>query len=123
MSAVLVIDDDPLMLSLMARLVELMGHSVQPAETGLAGLHCFEEMQPKLVITDLFMPAGHGDELIRQLRRAGPALKIIVVSGGAMTGDRAQARRLDVDAVIGKPFRVAEFVATVQAVLSNTPVC
>jgi DNA-binding response OmpR family regulator len=121
MSQVLVIDDDPLMRSLMRRLVESMGHSVLWAENGLDGLDLFERFRPELVVTDIYMPEGGADELIPRLRRLEPRVKIIVVSGGATTGDPAKATNLSADMVLGKPFRVADFLAAVGTILRGAP--
>jgi CheY-like chemotaxis protein len=122
-SLVLVIDDDPMMRSLMARLIESMGHTILSAENGEDGLALFEQLQPALVVTDLVMPAGGGEELIPRIRRIVPDVKIIAVSGRAVTGNADQARLLSADAMVGKPFRVAEFIATIDNVLGNSNIC
>ncbi|HVJ53394.1 MAG TPA: response regulator [Aliidongia sp.] len=123
MSLVLVIDDDPMMRSLMARLIESMGHTTMTAENGEDGLALFEQFRPALVVTDLVMPLGGGDELIPRIRRIVPDVKIIAVSGRAVTGSAEEARLLAADAMVGKPFRVAEFIGTIDNILGRSNIC
>jgi len=122
-SLVLVIDDDPMMRSLMARLIESMGHTTMTAENGEDGLALFEQFRPALVVTDLVMPLGGGDELIPRIRRIVPDVKIIAVSGRAVTGSAEEARLLAADAMVGKPFRVAEFIGTIDNILGRSNIC
>jgi two-component system response regulator len=120
---VLVIDDDPLMRSLMVRLVESLGHRVLSAENGSRGFESFDRFRPDLVVTDIYMPTGGGAELIPRLRNLTPDVKIVAVSGGATTGDLAEARILAADAVLGKPFRVIEFITMIRGILGNPAAC
>lgn len=121
MSLILVIDDDLAMRALMARLAESAGHEVVLAEGAYEGLQTFFRIAPDLVITDLSMPDGDGAPLIAEIRRFSPDAKIMAVSGKLTPndGDRSgDGSELEVNAVLGKPFRAREFCETIGDLLA-----
>lgn len=123
MPLVLIIDDDPAMRVLMAKLVEACGHRTLVAEGGHQGLEAFTCTAPDLVVTDLSMPAGEGGELIAELRRRAPAAKILAVSGALVTTEMSPDQHdlpsgLAVDAVLSKPFRAREFCLLIDRLLA-----
>ncbi|MEA2756217.1 MAG: two-component system, chemotaxis family, chemotaxis protein CheY [Aliidongia sp.] len=124
MSLVLVVDDDLAMQALMARLVETAGHQAVVAGDCDQGLQLFVSLSPDLVVTDLSMPDGEGSALIDEIRRKAPGTKILAVSGRLVETDSdpwAARRSLNVDAVLGKPFRVREFCDAVAGLLVSQP--
>lgn len=82
MANILLIDDDPNLLAMTVELLQGAGHVVTSASNGNIGIRLVERQPFDLVITDLVMPEKEGIELIMELRRKHPALKIIAVSGG-----------------------------------------
>jgi two-component system chemotaxis response regulator CheY len=87
MPKILVIDDDPLVRSTIARLLSRAGYDFVLAGDGKRGLELFESEQPELVITDLIMPEKEGIETIRAIREMRPEAKIIAISGGGRLGN------------------------------------
>src|SRR5262249_36535463 len=83
MAEILVIDDDPQMGRLMARLLQRQGHVVHEAPGGRKGMELFRRFSPALVISDIVMPDGEGIETIREMRREAPEMPIVAVSGGS----------------------------------------
>src|SRR6185437_12863181 len=81
---VLVVDDDPLVSSGTAGMLEDLGHSVLEASSGNAALELLRSEPPfDLVITDHAMPGMSGTELARQLRQTWPTLPVLLVTGYA----------------------------------------
>lgn len=80
---VLLVDDHPMIRSAIQVLVdkqedlEVCGEAVDPAET----LQQIESARPDLILLDLVLKQGHGLELIGEIRRRYPGVKIIVFSG------------------------------------------
>jgi CheY-like chemotaxis protein/phosphoribosyl 1,2-cyclic phosphodiesterase len=116
-----IVDDDPDILSLVARILEDAGHSVQSATTGRQALQEIPALRPDCVITDIIMPELDGFELTRELRRRPElkSMKIIVLSMKAYDFDRRRARELGADGYITKPIQRDTFMKAVAASVSE----
>src|SRR5689334_9812654 len=80
MPHILVVDDDALMLSLMAK--ALAGYHVTVARGGTEALHAAGRQSVlDLIVTDYLMPEMTGDELLGRLRESRPNLKALIVTG------------------------------------------
>jgi two-component system, chemotaxis family, chemotaxis protein CheY len=116
MPKILVIDDDPLVRSTVARILRHRGYEAILAEDGHKGLKLFQSEAPDLVITDIIMPDREGIETIREMRAVRADVKIIAISGGGRLGNLdllAMAGKLGADEIVAKPFDAAELVAPV----------
>ena len=80
--SILVIDDDPQMLKVYQRILVYEGYRVVTAAGGKEALALCRSEAFDLVITDIFMDEMDGIELIVNLRRSYPGLKVLAVSGG-----------------------------------------
>ena len=122
MKRVLIIDDDPLILSSLRDGFKSAGYEVLEASDGNRGIQLYREQPPSLVITDILMPEKDGLEIIRELRRQSPDVKIIAMSGG---GPRQgldflpEAKLFGADRTIDKPFRFHEILTLAQEVLAE----
>ena len=103
---VLVVDDEPAIRALVAKIVERAGLEVDTAADGSIAIQKLAERDYAAIVLDLMMPIVDGYELIEHLkRRSGPRPAIIVVSAG----DSASLRMLDgavVHSIIRKPFDI-----------------
>ena len=116
MAKALVIDNDPLLLRMVERVLAVAGHQVLSAKNGFQGCKLFRAHRPDIVITDILMPEQEGIETIRDLRREEPRLAIIAMSGGGATKIMTfldYAAELGADATLAKPFRPAELIDAV----------
>ncbi len=77
---VLVVDDEPPIVELLALLFEEEGFLVLSAYDGAEGLRLARERQPDLVISDVSMPRLSGIDLVRRLRDDGRATPVILMS-------------------------------------------
>jgi len=80
---VLVIDDDLDGMQTLATLLRHMGHEVEFAINGSAGLEAAQRMEPEFVLLDLNLPGMDGFEVARRLQgaRAAPRPRIIAITG------------------------------------------
>lgn len=111
---VLLIDDDPALLALMAQAFSLAGYATLTAENGRKGLSLIDSYQPDLVVTDIVMPEMEGIGAILQIKRRARPPKIIAISGAGPGGRRdylSWARHLGADEVLAKPFRTSQLLA------------
>jgi len=114
MADILVIDDDPQMGRLMARVLQRQGHIVHEANGGRKGMEVFRRISPALVISDIVMPDGEGIETIREMRREAPEMPILAVSGGSHQALYLRAATsLGASASLEKPFEPGDLVALV----------
>jgi two-component system, OmpR family, response regulator ResD len=114
--ALLLVDDDPTLLSVLARRLSREGFDVRSAASGPAALMLLERSWPALVIVDLMMPGMDGFELCRRIKRLAD-LPIIILS--AVDAGEAKVRALEeyAEDYVTKPFNPDELVARVQRVL------
>lgn len=115
---VLVVDDEPTIVEVVARYMERAGYEAHSAHDGpealrLAGLH-----RPDLVVLDVMLPGFDGIEVMRQLHeRPGPPIGVILLTARGEESDRLVGLRHGADDYVVKPFSPAELVARVDAVL------
>jgi signal transduction histidine kinase/CheY-like chemotaxis protein len=115
---VLLVEDDALVMSATAAMLEDLGHTVVEASSGKAALQVLRENTAvDLVVTDHAMPGMTGLELAERIRAEWPALPILLASGHAELPERAGLAlpRLT------KPFRRDELEHAIASV--TTPAC
>jgi CheY-like chemotaxis protein len=100
---ILVIDDDPSWRTTMACLLRALGHTVEAAESGSAGLAFLRQTPVDLVMTDLTMPGLTGWDVAQLAKAMQPRLPVVLVTGCAYTIPPDQPERQFVDAVLAKP--------------------
>lgn len=119
--AVLVIEDDPIMLRNLAQWFRQAGSTVLLAQDGVEGLAMFEQFRPHVVVTDIIMPNREGVETLMAIKAQAPHVKVLAISGGGRLGSvdvLNTARTLGADGVLAKPFRSAEVIAAVLRLLT-----
>ena len=114
--ALLLVDDDPNLLSVLARRMAREGYDVRTAPSGPAALHALDRSWPALVIVDLMMPGMDGFELCRRIKRLAD-LPIIVLSAVDAGEAKVAALQDYAEDYVTKPFNPDELVARVQRVL------
>jgi PAS domain S-box-containing protein len=109
---ILVVDDDPLVLTNSVAMVEELGHRVLQAGTGKEALEILAANPVELLITDYAMPGMTGVALAESAQAARPGLPVVLVSGYAEL-DRQEAIGLP---RLSKPFREAELSRVIQEI-------
>jgi CheY-like chemotaxis protein len=116
---ILVVDDNAALRENISEALELEGYPVEAVAGGRQALEVLaRDPLPAVILIDMMMPGMSGRELVAALRgdtRLAP-LKIVLVSGMAPARDS-----LPVDAVLGKPFGVADLLAIVDRLLPARP--
>ena len=107
MSAVVVVDDDPLLRETIATALTRAGHEVRTAEDGRKALEQLAAWPADVVVLDILMPGQEGIETIMTLRRRPDPPLIIAMSGAGILGKMdflGAAARLGADHTLAKPF-------------------
>lgn len=115
----MLVDDHPGMARVSARLLETLGYRTSVFDDPREALEAFRAAPQgyDAVLTDLSMPQMSGEDFSRSVRQLRHTVPIIVSSGLAGSLDAGELRRLGFDAVLVKPWRLEDAVATLQRVL------
>src|SRR6266852_2302185 len=118
-TTILAADDDPQLLRLMTRNLQLEGYEVLGASDGQQALERIESTPPDLVLLDVMMPKMYGFTVCYRVREFS-AVPIIIVTARGQDQDKVRGLDLGADDYLTKPFSVDELLARVQAVLRRT---
>ena len=113
---VLVVDDEPMLRSLLSRLLRMEGYDVLEAEDGQAALNIVRAKEPDLVLLDVMLPARNGLDVLGDLRRTSN-VPVILVSALGEEADRVLGLKMGADDYVVKPFSAAELSARIESVL------
>ena len=80
--SILIVEDNDMLLELLAKRFEMLGKDVFTADNGLDGWTFFNNDDIDVVLTDICMPGMDGIELSRQIRNASPNITIALMTGG-----------------------------------------
>jgi two-component system, OmpR family, KDP operon response regulator KdpE len=121
LSTILVVDDDPQLVSFISASLEAQGYTVLIASNGLAALDKVVQYKPHLVLLDLSLPEMDGLEVLQNLREKlnipVASLPIIVLSAHDNEKDKVVALDYGADDYLTKPFGIDELMARVRAAL------
>jgi two-component system KDP operon response regulator KdpE len=118
--AVLLVDDDLNLLSVLSRRLTREGMDVSTATSGFAALELLQHAWPALLVVDMMMPRMDGFELCRRVKRIAD-LPIIVLSAVDASESKVRALEEYAEDYITKPFNPDELVARVNRVLRRAP--
>lgn len=115
---VLVVEDDPRIVSFLDKGLTAEGHSVTVASTAPEADAALEMYgaQLDLVLLDLGLPGGDGEDVLRRLRRRGTAVPVIVLTARAEVDDRVRGLDAGANDYLTKPFAFEELLARMRAV-------
>jgi two-component system, chemotaxis family, chemotaxis protein CheY len=122
MTSILLVDDDDLSRGAVHKMLERAGYQVHSTGDGQAALNHYQESPADLVITDLIMPEMDGLEIIQQLRRTNPKIRVLAISGGGRVDAEeylSVARKFGAVEVLPKPFTGQELKQAVEAALAS----
>ncbi len=117
---ILIVDDNKKVLTLFQTFLENVGYTVYVATNGNEALRVINQHPIDLIITDIVMPDKEGLELITELRRNYPDMKIIAISGGGQFSAMNylwMAKHLGADETVSKPIEMERMLATIRNVL------
>lgn len=121
MAKIIVADDEPTHLDLVAAILERAGHDVVAVASGRACLDHLGQQPADLVISDVFMPGMDGFQLMAELSNRGIVIPLVAMTGG-MRGHfepfSAIMTRLGAQAVITKPFTAEQLMDVVNRCLA-----
>ena len=121
-SKILIIDDEPDVVDMVAMNLKTEGYKVFTADNGESGLAKAKAESPNLIILDLMLPKMSGLEVCKALKRETATAKIPIVMLTAKSDevDRIVGLELGADDYVTKPFSPRELLLRVQSVLRRS---
>ena len=119
--AIMVVDDEPLILEIAVEMLETLGYRVVPAGGGQAALDLFQNLHGELdlVILDMIMPGMSGEQTYERLKAIDPSVKVMLSSGYSMSGQAERIIRKGCRDFLQKPFNLGELSRKVRAALDD----
>ena len=116
---ILIVDDEPGMRSLLARVMEKEGYSVTAVPGGAEALDLIGAGDWQLVIADIDMPGMDGIELLKRIRSGDRELPVVMITAYATVESAVEAMKLGARDYITKPFQVDELKIVVGKVFER----
>jgi putative two-component system response regulator len=116
---VLCVDDEPVILQILRRLLEVQGFEAIVCSDPLEAVASFGDGDFDVVITDIHMPTMDGLALMQAMRERQPDLPVVVVTGHGTVDTAIQALREGATGMLVKPFTGQELLAEVRRALSS----
>lgn len=118
---ILVVDDDPRLLHVVAMYLSIEGYEVDTASNGEEGLRLLEQKRPDLVILDVMMPGIDGLEACRRIK-SNPetrAIPVVLFTALSRTDDVENGRAAGANRFINKPFSLIGLGAVIRSFLAE----
>jgi two-component system, cell cycle sensor histidine kinase and response regulator CckA len=117
---ILLVDDDPLILSLGGELLEKIGYEVETAALGEEVVERFQQdPPPDLVILDCNLPGLSGLEVMRRLLTSHPGAKVLMASGFFSHQEMAELKAAGAAGFLAKPFRIGAAKSLIEEILQG----
>ncbi len=118
---VLVVDDEPDLLKLLAFLLRHEGYEVISARDGMGALEAAQRERPDLILLDVVLPDMDGREVCRRLRNspATAGTPIWMVSARTQNADIEQSLQAGADKHVAKPFKPRDITASIRKTFSG----
>lgn len=120
MYKILVVDDEPSIVTLMKFNLENAGYEVMTAADGRQGLDIALTEKPDLIVLDLMLPGMDGMDVCKMLRQEKMDTPILMLTAKDEEFDKILGLELGADDYMTKPFSPREVVARVKAILRRT---
>jgi len=119
LATILVVDDEPDLVTNCQRLLRPLGHVPLSASTAADAIAVIDREVPDLVVTDLRLPGPDGLAVARHARTRIPPIPVLLISAYDSVGMRDAARKIGVNAFLAKPFANAAFRQAVERLLED----
>ncbi len=114
---ILIIEDEPGLVTALRDRLRKEGYSVSVAKDGIAGFELATREQFDLILLDLMLPGQSGLTICQNLRKNGSSVPILMLTARRQTMDKVIGLRTGADDYLTKPFKMAELLARVDALL------
>lgn len=113
MADILIVDDDPEILSTLREILEVNGYSVRTAADGAGGIAVVRETPFRIALLDIKLPDMEGPDLLAMIRKSRPATKCIMVTGFASLENAVKSLNSGASAYVMKPVNPKNLLDTI----------
>lgn len=113
---ILVVDDEPSLLELVAQFLELESHNIKTANNGQEAFELAQQWSPDLIISDVQMPICNGLQLYEKIQTLPPPTIPILFISGYIGGDEMQMHKKNILGFIAKPFKITDLLKYIENV-------
>jgi DNA-binding response OmpR family regulator len=117
MKTILIVEDDPTIMRGVQEVLEHEHYTVLTAPNGTRGIALGKNENVNLIILDLGLPDINGEDVCRELRAAGVATPIMMLTSKSLEMDKVLGLEMGADDYMTKPFGIRELLARVRALL------
>jgi two-component system alkaline phosphatase synthesis response regulator PhoP len=121
MNRILVVEDNTDLAFGLQTTLETEGYEVDVAYDGRSGLERARQLEPDLILLDLMLPELDGYSLLREARRTGLQMPVLILTARAEEADKVLGLDWGADDYVTKPFGTLELLARVRALLRRPP--
>ena len=116
---ILLVDDEPTVLSMWSDFLVDRGYTVITAEDGIVGIEQYRKMKTMidLVILDYIMPGMSGKEVLKALKEIDSDVKVLIASGYSENGQAKGLIAGDADGFLQKPATMIQLISTIRSIL------
>ena len=120
MAKILVVDDDPSILRLLAHILEHEGYDVITTSNGIKGLQITQKELPDLVILDVMLPGLDGFEVCHRLRKqpSTAQIPVLMLSAKGQPIDKDTGLKVGANEYLVKPINRGDFLAALERLLA-----
>jgi CheY-like chemotaxis protein len=115
---ILIVDDEPYVRDMLAKILAKKGHDVTPVPGGAEALAALGERVFDVVLSDVVMPGMDGFDLLRRIKASHPGVKVVVLTGYARKQSISDFLLYGADEYLAKPFQVHQLLAAVERATS-----
>jgi two-component system OmpR family response regulator len=117
---ILVVDDEPNIVDVIAMALRFQGFAVESAATGADAIAAVEAFRPHLVLLDVMLPDMEGFDVARRLGGERGRVPIVFLTARDATHDKVRGLTVGGDDYVTKPFSLEELVARIRTILRRT---
>jgi DNA-binding response OmpR family regulator len=120
--SILLVEDEPSLQSSLGLRLRSQGYVVNTANDAAEGLEKATTLPLDLILLDVMLPDRDGFDVCRDIRQAGLATPILILTARKQTFDKVLGLKLGADDYVTKPFKAEELLARIEVLLRRIPV-
>jgi CheY-like chemotaxis protein len=120
---ILIVDDEPDLVTLLTDQIGMLGHEVAVARDGVEGVQLALKRRPDVVVTDVIMPNMDGPEMLMELRRRPETRDVPVIALTVLADARTQMRMANLGVVgfLAKPYSLRDLAQEIDRATATAP--
>lgn len=116
---VMVVDDDPMLLSLLTDTLDSIGYDSVSVPNAESALDSYVNERIDVIVADINLPGIDGLELVRRVKKLSPDVPVILITGVSLKNVKTRAFQAGADGFLDKPFRIAVIESMLQKLLEK----